>query len=765
MSLFDLLENPSDETPSPTIAEQNVSPIEISTQRVPIQFHHTEKLDAGYVSKAYTQSSITSNEIFSIEEVDIELGTSEISAVETSNNILYLALSGPQRILRIFLDASKDIQAVDFDIPKKNLGEFEIQNIFLDPYAQHCIIAANGFTFYLSADSYRAKLLNKLKGYNVTCVAWNKDATNSPMSTDLILVSTKEGIVYELILENTAPDPKGFFSRKVQTDPLKYIRPVFVINEPIMFLFFEPFPVSPSDTPKYVVFLISETKFYQFVGLLAPGNTPSFERVFSCEPKAPWLIELYNEFKNNTVSLTVPVYRQGQLGIPKQIAWLTSQGLYCSSIVMGSQSSGDSVLDQSKLFTLGALEKIKTPLGFVSLPFHRIIFDHQGIYAYFSLPDKKDTQEEATSLNLVWSQTLQEPLVSFSYDTIKHTLWAVTRKHLLELVIRNEDRNIWKYYLERHQFESAMTYAKTKENAGIVLKTQADYYFASKRYILSAQFYSKTTSVPFEHVTLKFIEKNEMEALRVYLGLVLKNKVQNSKDSIQAAMIAIWLFELNLDHLNDPQLKPEESIVLEQEIHQFIKMYHTQLEKNTVHQLCMSYNRPQVLLTYYHISGDAYNILNFHCDRNESDMVLNILEKQGEVDHFYTFIPFLIKHAPKKTVQLLIKRGTSFEPSKFLPSFLKAKSPTVQHHLIEYLEFCVVSLSNRETSVHNFLLLLYAKYHDEETKLCDFLSTLPRYYDLEYALRICHQFNRISSCIYLFDVLEMPSESAELSLK
>jgi hypothetical protein len=54
-----------------------------------------------------------------------------------------------------------------------------------------------------------------------------------------------------------------------------------------------------------------------------------------------------------------------------------------------------------------------------------------------------------------------------------------------------------------------------------VLAAEADAYFASGRYIQSAQCYAQSSKA-FEEVVLRFVDKNERDALRYYLGAKLE---------------------------------------------------------------------------------------------------------------------------------------------------------------------------------------------------------------------------------------------------
>ena len=124
-----------------------------------------------------------------------------------------------------------------------------------------------------------------------------------------------------------------------------------------------------------------------------------------------------------------------------------------------------------------------------------------------------------------------------------------------------------------------MTSTQNPAQCDKVLTTRADYYFSQGRYALSAQSYAQST-VAFEEVTLKFVERDERDALREYLlsklnklrrGVLtlcfdIKNttcrhyhyidttihfiKIFFLQDHIQRTMIATWLVEIYLNKIN-----------------------------------------------------------------------------------------------------------------------------------------------------------------------------------------------------------------------
>jgi hypothetical protein len=55
-------------------------------------------------------------------------------------------------------------------------------------------------------------------------------------------------------------------------------------------------------------------------------------------------------------------------------------------------------------------------------------------------------------------------------DPVRQTYWIFTDQSLFEIVIGNEDRDVWKIYLEKGQFETALRFSKVNNYISRVLK-------------------------------------------------------------------------------------------------------------------------------------------------------------------------------------------------------------------------------------------------------------------------------------------------------
>lgn len=138
-------------------------------------------------------------------------------------------------------------------------------------------------------------------------------------------------------------------------------------------------------------------------------------------------------------------------------------------------------------------------------------------------------------------------------DDIKKTFWIYTSMSIYELAIENEERDVWKLYLEKMQYDMALQYCKDPAQKDKVYTAQARDYFNQRRYQLSAKYFAEST-VPFEEVALKFVEKNERDALRVYL--LSKLSRFRKKVNLKVLDVYLWMICTNRSRCRTARKKP-----------------------------------------------------------------------------------------------------------------------------------------------------------------------------------------------------------------
>ncbi|KAL7316431.1 tethering complex subunit [Mucor circinelloides] len=756
------------------------------------------RLETGYVSTGFGQ---VEEPIFGIDYVQFQM-PAKLVDMAVSNNILIVALD-TYRLLRIDLDNPLEVEEIEI-VRKPSDGK--VKQIFFDPTGRHLIITTDhGENYYLYEKWRRTKPLPKFKGVIITSIAWNKQATLTDPSTREILIGTKNGLIYETCLE-----PADEYFKKEE----KYFKQVYSIHEstmPITGLYFEQFPV---NNRKYFVMATTTTRIYQFIGFVGPNATngthsPSlgngdvveergekamFEKLFSKYDVNPGYQELPGELPHSELHFFSRFHELQQQGIAESFAWLTGPGIYHGALVYGSQNVGDSVVDDVQLLQYPATPsdddsgKLVTeiPISVALTEFHFVLLYKDRVRAICQLNDQ-----------IVYEEMIpmghDETVINMTVDDIKKTFWVYTTLAMYELTINNEERDVWKLYLEKKRYNSALRYCKDPAQKDKVFTAQAKDYFGQRRFKMSAEIFADST-VPFEEVTLMFVEKGEVDALRVYLSSKLSRLRKN--DQTQKTMLATWLVEIYLSKLNELEdlassahcspipneatslIPNTEAYFLEQldevrdEFKTFLETYSGNLHRPTTYKLIASQGRNDEFLFFASLIGDYDKVISHWITEKNWTKALAVLSKEADPDVFYKFSPVLMENDPYETVNVWM-RQSNLNPRQLIPALLrydhkKLVEKSTQNQAIRYLSHVVTSLNNTDPAIHNFLLTLYATQKTtDETALLTFLKNEGRemHYNLDYALRLCTQNGRTQSCVHIYSQMGLYEEAVNLALK
>lgn len=333
-------------------------------------------------------------------------------------------------------------------------------------------------------------------------------------TTREILIGTSEGIVYETWLE-----PNDEFFRREE----KYVFQVFSLHEPKMAITGLSFERFPSDRHKYLVMLSTPTRLYHFVGYVRytnlnetnTGERAFFELLFAEYQQHPQFQELPSQLNYSKMLFFNRFPELQSKGVPQMFVWLTGAGIYQGNFdfVKGDQQ----IIDNAQLLPFPPTSYDEDsgnlvtdiPISIVITEFHYILLYQDYVRAVCRL-NEKIVFEEIIPLNK------NEHVRGISVDELKRTYWIYTSDAIYELVIKDEERDVWKLYLQKNQYAVALQYCKDPSQKTQVYTAQAKEDFEQHRYMQSAKYFAKST-VPFEEVALKFTQKKERDALRFFL--------------------------------------------------------------------------------------------------------------------------------------------------------------------------------------------------------------------------------------------------------
>ncbi|KAJ7275181.1 Pep3/Vps18/deep orange family-domain-containing protein [Mycena haematopus] len=715
--------------------------------------------------------------IFDLCRVQYEFPAPLVAFVVCSD-MLAMALNTNVLVL---IELSRSDQVIKIPIPRKPT-DMTIYKIFMDPSGRHIIITSvQGENWYFYRGSKKPRQLQSFRMV-IESVAWNKAALLSgsyAMSTREMLIAGQNGVVYEALIDAE----ENFFK-----SPDRSLQTVLTLRDrhPITGIKFDFFP--PSNPGKALVILTTDTRIYQFLGV--PNRQSEDGRVFSSIFSNPaQIFELPGDKTQSELHYFTQNADQA-LSLPKTMAWLTSHGVYHGTLNFDSQT--DNFIDGGDLLPYpssfdGSGPPVWTPSSMALTEFHFVLLYGDRVVGVCNL-DKKQTYEEPLPLKE------RERVKGLAADPVRKTYWVYTDQSLFELVVDNEDRDVWKIYLQKGQFDVALRYAKTASQRDHVLSAQANAYFEEGRYFQAAQCYAQC-SVTFEEVALKFLDVGERDSLRSYL--ISRLERTRKVDVTQRMMLATWLVEFYLSKCNelddvvasesvshDVDNLQAERVILEDDLRQFFETYKSNLEPETVYELIQGHGRTDMYLHYATVIGDFQRVIEHWILEEEWTKAIDVINRQTDLELYYRFGPVLMRQAPKETVDSWLKQP-ALDPLRLVPSLLQLqhapRDPLSPNQAIRYLNHVVFDQQNTTPTIHNLLITFYvlpsASAHQatgeaDDGPLLRFLSSAPAdpltekpYYDLDYALRLCKQTGRTQPCVHIYSKMGLWENSVDLALE
>ena len=392
---------------------------------------------------------------------------------------------------------------------------------------------------------------------------------------------------------------------------------------------------------------------------------------------------------------------------------------------------------------------------------------------------------------VIFDQVVLEPgqsAIALLSDQKKNTHWLFTTTKIFEIVVTNEDRDVWKVMLQKRQFGLASQYARAPAEKDAVASAWGDQLTEKGQYTEAANVYGRS-SRPFEQVALTFIDHGQHDALRKYL---LTKIMSYSKSYImQRTMIASWLVEIYMSKMNSlddtittkaqlteggtttAETKTELDAV-RQEFRDFVAKHKSDLDRDTTYEIISSHGRERELLAYATAVEDYNYVLSYWIQREHWQESIEVLKKQMDSSIFYRYASVLMVHASRELVDILT-RHPELDPVKLIPALLNynnvsSSTPLAQNQAVRYLRYCIGHLQSMDSAIHNTLISIFASDPSpSEKELLAYLSTYSLTtdppYDTDFAFRLCVQYNRVQSAVHIYSSMGDYGSAVSLALK
>lgn len=667
-------------------------------------------------------------------------------------------------------------------MPKKPSEVGIIRRMFLDPTASHLIVCtALGENYYLHSQSKQARPLGRLRGVSIESVAWNPSLPTA--STREILIGASDGNIYETFIETS----REFYKKEV-----KHLKNLHKLPDgPITGLWVDNLK-GKSDLRRVVI--STPSRLFHLVGRIGhvhDGSGSVYTRLF--ESEQPVVHELSRVAPGAPSTLGVspdpPDASPHDDDIPdRAYAWLSSQGVFHGKLFDSPADSnlGAKVFSDSKLLPRA---QIVSPEGTERRKISSEMIDDIALTQWhiISLIGSRVVTTNRLTGKMVSEHDVigpgQNPL-GLSVDIQKNTFWLFTSEEIFEVVVRDENRNIWEIMMKMSQFESALQHASTPTQKETVAAAYGDHLAKKGNWLEAATIYGRSNK-PFEDIALGIIDNNQPDALRKFLLTKLAN---TKKPAImQRMMIAGWLVEVFMSKLNslDDTINTHTGLVedmnstesqklltsVRKEYQEFVDKYKHDLDRKMVYDVVSSHGREGELLYFANAVSDYNYVLSYWVQRERWNEALNVLKKQTDAEVFYRYSSVLMTHVAPDVVEILM-RHSDLKPRNLIPAFLEYNrsftgGPISQNQAIRYLNYAVYQLNSKDAAVHNTLVSIYASHPSkDESGLLSYLQAQgdePRY-DPDFALRLCIQNHRTLSCVHIYTSMGQYLQAVDLAL-
>lgn len=672
------------------------------------------------------------------------------------------------------IDTSSNTQS-DCDLARYlggRLLQAKVYRMFLDPTGKFTLISLVFATDNQPMENLlfvrHIQPLPRLKNHTISAVAWNQQKTGSTNTTGPILLGTTKGVILQTELSYS--DESKFFP--LSPGPMQYVKEIFDVGPDvggITGIAYHQIPSKLSTERTYVILFSTISRLYRMVGTV-PSNTepPPLHFIFAKNSNS------YKEVPGRFNNAKLDLYYPAQDSPPLRFAWLSEPGVMTGSI----DSSEDMVIVpyESRSIDVPIPSSSPTgicladkPISLVVTNFHVIILFRQCLRAICVL-DEAVVYEEHLSNQYGNVQGMCK-------EIYKNIIWVYYERAVFRYKIFDENKNIWKIFLDQKNFELARKYSiNNQANYDRVISEEAQHYFREKEYERSAEIFARSKR-PFEEVSLMFMEIKDFRSLKKYLTIRLEqfDRVEVTQLTITLA----WLFEIIISSISVLKALPSTDIreaeldVLYMELDQLLEnkqivdclAHHSQLFYGIMNNYADSDN----FVRLSKLIGDHKNVVQYYMDTGQFKEALEILRDVKDSSLYLKHAHILMKRMPKELIDALIDQS-NLDPAKLIAVLIQENPYNNKcSETIRYLEYCTKTLKSESRVLHNYLFELYARHKDEQT-LIDFLeeeideSMLGCHLDLQACLRICTELKLVRTCVILYSAMSLYDEALNLAL-
>eukprot|EP00899_Mesostigma_viride_P019823 jgi/Mesvir1/27842/Mv07518-RA.1 len=587
----------------------------------------------------------------------------------------------------------------------------------------------------------KVRSVSRLRGVHVLSAAWNRHPTEPGVKE--VLLGTAEGQVFEVAISDR--DKRDKYAKLVLELPRESAEPITCLHLESLF--------SPaSSSHRFYAVAVTPTRLYLFVGA---GSLESVFQGYSGGDKAfegLRFVELPGFMPHSQLHFFARRQRRGDV-----FAWMAGPGIYHGRLNLQSPGGedtasatggGGSFVSDGQLLEYiplsspaatnssgmtrghgggggyggGDSDLDHTPISMTVTAYHFVVLYRHGLQVINSITGKVvfeerfPSQPSVSGTSTPYSSSLGNSSRSGDLhghhghhhhhgpsgmravvrDPSSGVVYVCGQQSLYELVVRDEERDVWKDYLDKGEYALALEHCRTLAQKDRVHFVRAEEAFRQGDYCTAAALYAKTTTTStFEEMALKFVAVSDRDALLSFLLHKLDHLGRG--DRTQVTMVATWATELYLDKLNylaalaplgmDASSLPTRRQGLAtthtaclEEFLAFLSDYKDALHEPTTVRLLGSYGQRAALLHFAKLKDDYKTLIGHHIEMGDAASALGLMRHpKVPLEHLYANAPALMAMAPRETIDTcvgLYNSGAShpsgsLQHRRLLPAFVR----------------------------------------------------------------------------------------------
>ena len=348
---------------------------------------------------------------------------------------------------------------------------------------------------------------------------------------------------------------------------------------------------------------------------------------------------------------------------PDRFAWLVAGGVYRGHLAPEDAEPGaaDRVLDNHSLVPFppppmdgtldGTLEEalLRHPLSVAATNHHVLsLFPSTAEAVNVVTGDPADPVPLARLMPLGGEDADAPHARCLATDPVTRDVYLITATAILRVTAKDEDRDAWRWHLDRGEFTLALEKCADDAQRGAVHARRAEMASRAGEHMRAAAFYAEAgAAVSFEAVCLGFLDRGEDDALALYLRRRL-DVVDRERDPETAKKLANWLADLHVSRACQAEEGTPAEAEAEADLRAFVAEHARWLDPDATRKLLVEYGREDDLAFFAEVFGDWAEAVAHSLRRGDAGRAIETLSNPDvPAEEVYAAAAELFRLAPR----------------------------------------------------------------------------------------------------------------------